>query len=495
MGKNVLKVGAAVLALALTVPAYAAVQNVKVSGDLKVQAVDRFNFALGSTDSPNIVKGAGGINSNQDLFLSIARVRLDAELTDNVSLVVRLLNERVWDQESGALRTGTGNTTDSDLNIDLAYATLKEMFYSPLTLTIGRQELHFGNDLIVGDVDTNGTASTASSLVGTQGAVGDLGDLSARKSFDALRATLDYSVADQPLTLDLVYAKVDENTNNRADDINLYGVNANYALNEDHTVEAYFWLRDRKPGTAGTNTGVNDGSGVQSARGDRLSTIGLRSVCNDIIDNLTLQAEGAYQVGTRVYSAVHNPNQSPNRALNSLLNVDAWALQIIADYVFDGVANSPTLGFSYTHLSGDKTDTSGNYRGWDPMFENQASGTIFNKILGYSNANFFNLNGSIKPEIVDDLTIKANYYNIGLDRALTSTEGTWYTLTGINGGQQYQVTSKKGLGNEIDLDFIYDYTEDVQFGLNLGWFIPGEAFANENRDTASQAIATMTVAF
>ena len=482
MSKRLIMICAAVMAIAFAIPAFAAVQNVKVSGDVTASALNRFNFALGSTDV-----NCGG---KQNLLFSIARVRVDAELTDNVAVVMRLLNERVWDAEISA----NGNV-NSNVDLDLAYATLKEFLYSPLTLTAGRQELHFGNDLVIGDVDTNGYASAASPLTTTAGTLSDLGDLSARKAFDAIRGTLDYVFADQPLTVDMVYAKIDENTNNRNDDVSLYGANANYAVNDNLLAEAYFWLRERKVGATGNTLGINDGNVVQPARNERLHTIGTRAVYTGV-DNLTLQGEAAYQGGTRIWSTVLNPNSAnnPNRLANSLLNVDAWALQLMADYVFDGVRNNPTLGLSYTYLSGDKVDDSKNYKGWDAMYENQAGGTIFNKILGYSNANFINVNASIKPDFIDDLTLRANYYNLQLDKALAISEAA-VIVSGISGGQSYRMTSKKDLGNEVDVDLIYDYTEDVQLGLNLGWFVPGDAFAKVNRDTATQAIASMKVTF
>jgi len=51
-----------------------------------------------------------------------------------------------------------------------------------------------------------------------------------------------------------------------------------------------------------------------------------------------------------------------------------------------------------------------------------------------------------------------------------------------------------GLGNEVDLGVTYDYTEDVQFTLSGGAFMPGASF-NENKETAKQLIGSMKVTF
>ncbi len=45
------------------------------------------------------------------------------------------------------------------------------------------------------------------------------------------------------------------------------------------------------------------------------------------------------------------------------------------------------------------------------------------------------------------------------------------------------------------LTVTYNYTEDVTFGVSLGWFVPGNVFTSANNSTASQAIANVAVKF
>ena len=56
-------------------------------------------------------------------------------------------------------------------------------------------------------------------------------------------------------------------------------------------------------------------------------------------------------------------------------------------------------------------------------------------------------------------------------------------------------TKRLGLGNEYDVNFTYNYTEDVTFGVSLGWYVPGSALADVNKSTASQAIVDLGVKF
>ncbi|MBU1090705.1 MAG: alginate export family protein, partial [Candidatus Omnitrophica bacterium] len=155
---------------------------------------------------------------------------------------------------------------------------------------------------------------------------------------------------------------------------------------------------------------------------------------------------------------------------------------------------TPVIGGSYTYLSGDNyLSGSDNYRGWSAMYEDQAGGTLFNKIMGYSNAQLFNLNGTVRPW--EDVAVRLDYYYIRLNKPYTGTPTT-VRLSGVATDPTYTMQpDKKDLGNEVDLNITYDYTEDVQLGLNYGVFMPGDAFAKNNDNNATQVIGTMKVTF
>ena len=127
------------LAVGLVLPVYAEVQNVKVSGDITERGFYRSEYTTLDDDA--------GTDSSDAFYTSTVRLRVDADLTDNVSTTVRLLNERNWDSVGIA---GTEN-----IDIDLAYVTFREFLYAPLTATAGRQLLRYGSGLVVGDPDTN----------------------------------------------------------------------------------------------------------------------------------------------------------------------------------------------------------------------------------------------------------------------------------------------------------------------------------------------------
>src|SRR3989338_4117483 len=130
----------AVFAVAfLAAPAFASVQNIKVSGEVNNTWLVRDQFDLGSTVNTD--------SYYQNLLITQTHLHVTADLTDNVSATVALLNERAWDEDQ--------NDNANDMDIHQAYVTLREMLYSPLTVIIGRQHFAYGNSFVVDSDGTN----------------------------------------------------------------------------------------------------------------------------------------------------------------------------------------------------------------------------------------------------------------------------------------------------------------------------------------------------
>ena len=436
MSKKLL-IGMAVMSLALIGSSFAAVENIKVSGDITAQAISR-DLSLG---------GAVGTDQEDFLFSQI-RLKFDTDLTENVAAVISLINERLW---------GTETVATTDIDLDLGYVELKEFLYGPLTLIVGRQNLRYGNALIIGDPDTNQTASgaTPTQPIGTT-TVPVIGDLSLRKSFDAVRANFDYS----PYTLDLIYAKVTEGTTNIAEDVTLFGANLSYQWGFYNGItEVYFFGSEKSPGT--TSQDVED----------KVYVVGARLQC-DLNDNLTLGLEGAYQFGD----------------ISTAEGLSAWAYQLITEYRFLNDYNAK-IGFSYTFLSGDDSGT-GDSEAWDPMFEDQTPAEILNILGSNTNAHLIRLSGSLMPK--EDLTLGLIYCKSILAEKL----GSFSPASGPASGNTYTVASEeRDFGDEIDAYLVYDYTEDVQFKLIGAWFIPGDMFASSNDDVAYSIRGSLKVNF
>jgi hypothetical protein len=451
------------LMVLIAVPAFAEVQNVKVSGDLSARWILRAAYDLDKNDT-----GSYG-NDTDDYLMSTAEVQVDADLTDNVSTVVRLANQRDWGYPA-SLRGGS-STTSLDVIVDLANVTLKELVYSPLTVTIGRQDLWFGKGFIVGAQQRDPKASITAD------------EYTVINSFDAIKATLDFD----PWKIDGIYSVIEENTVAKADDVWLAGVNVGYKFDSySGEAEAYaFYKKDR------SRVAYVNGATTAACEPNLVSTYGIRGSFEPIA-NAVVAAEGALQYGR--YSTYAGEARKRK----------ASALDISGDYNFKEVKWTPKVGLEYIYYSGEEQTTvaegSGNaYESWDPMYRGKFDSAIreFQNVYyatalrsttaatnsldndsGVTNEHQFFVIGTMKP--IDNLTIDGRYGWFRFDQAPE--------LTG-------QSSRSKDIGTELDLSLTYAYTEDVSFGLLAAWFFPGKYWLSGQDDTASDIVGTVTVAF
>ncbi len=468
------------LVFAVSAVAYAETQSVKVSGDIALRAFARGDYDLNRDDAE--VNTGGESNDWATYLLSTAEVQVDADLTDNVSGVIRLVNQRVWGDwrynsvAGGELRNITVNgivenrvigndSMELKLDVDLAYIELKEFLYSPLTLRIGRQDLWFGKGFIIG-----------ANLQDPQFNIYPK-EYTAIRSFDAVRATLDYD----PWTIDGVYAKISENMRRSDDDVNLWGVNIGYVF-DVYNAEAegyWWWKQSRNPGTA-------NGTSITSMNGhddNSVHTLGGRGSF-DPIEDWTIAVEAAYQCGQ--YLGINSQVNGRDRS--------AWAIDAMIEcrYWQDDFAWRPVLGVEYIFYSGENdqglmnANTTGDYQGWDVMFRGKFDTAIreFQNVYyataqasspSFTNQHQILVRGSVEP--TDSLTFEALYGHFWLQEQWTPA------------------LSNKNLGDEVDLSLTWDYTEDVSFNLLAAWFFPGKHFQSPNKDTATDIVGTVKLSF
>jgi hypothetical protein len=477
--------------------AYAETQNVKVSGDLAVRAFFRDNYAVAQslTTSPNENPVFAGFmsnvnRSNTNWFMSTTEVQVDADLTDNVSTCIRLLNQRDWNVAntdapnyttlSQASTMGSGgfghnvayqqggainNTYDEfGVDLELAYVTLKNFLYSPLTVTIGRQNLWFGKGFIVG---ANQRVQLGQALSAPE--------YTALNAFDSVKAVLDFD----PWTLTAIYSRIWQNDIQADDGLDLWGANVGYKFDaykgeaegywfykQDHQVRAFNW------GNKGT--------------GNQINTIGLRGSF-DPLDVWTVYGEFAGQFGNYVGNQLQGNNRSRV----------AGALDVGADcrYFTDKWAWKPKFGVEFIWYSGNDgqstpTNGSGQYHGWDPMFRGKTDSLIREWIGRYYYTAKY-------PFATND------YYN-SVDNSFQNQEqlifkGSLQPMDSIklNGNlnmfwnqYSYNPSTMKDLGyvgTEVDLGATWDYTEDVSFNVVAGWFVPGQVYYND-QGTAATAV-------
>ena len=477
MSKRLILILSLAFVVGIAAYAYAEVQNVKVSGDLTIRAISRRNLDLqsGRANAGTYDSTLATTRDEGDWLMSTVRLKVDADLTDNVVATVRLLNERDWDGEGTSTPTGTGTAAD-DIDLDLAYIALREFFNPAMTLTLGRQELRFGNGMIIGDPDgvTLCQRYAAGSAWGNITAM----DLSSRKGFDALRATLDL----KPWVIDAFYAKLDEGNVNISDDVDLYGVNARYDFGVKRAIgELYLFVKD---------TGAR--SSLAASKAARIYNLGGRTSVGPTEEfPLMLQAELAHQMGN--VSGVTGDTDSLMNGFTTGSSAhqpgrrNAWATMLSATMLLPPREAPSSLTLAYGYFSGDKK-LDGDYKVWSTMYYDLGYGPVDSALLGPSNIQSISLVGTYK--IMPDLDSKLRYSHYMWDK--TPLAGS--TLAGVY-NVAYLQRGKRDVGDMLDLNLTYAYTEDVSFELNTGVFFPGSTFDKSNDSNLSQIMGTMKVTF
>lgn len=199
------------LAIALVVPAFAQVENVKVGGDVTVTGVYRSFFG-----------------EDFDFFLAQTRVGVSAQLANKVSAMVRVINEREFGNDAPWIN-------DLGVLLDLAYLKIDDLLIPGLSMTAGRQEIQYGDGLLVG-------SRFAANYYPTANPIANGADLGLMKAFDGLK--FDYAFKGSPFTVSLTDAKISDPVFPAGQGENLWVLDAAYKT-KMFSLEPYFvWERN-----------------------------------------------------------------------------------------------------------------------------------------------------------------------------------------------------------------------------------------------------------
>lgn len=509
--------------------AYAETQNVKVSGDLAIRGFLRDNYSnFNSFTSQNeqdtafvapglAVERDGVDRPNSQWFMSTTELQIDADLTDSVSTCIRLLNQRDWNvarstqydsNANGQMSTigsgGFGHSTayvddpnEFAVDLELAYLTLKNFIYSPLTVTIGRQNLWFGKGFIVGENKRIRNSANFANFAYARTNFQPLSapEYSALNAFDSVKAVLDFD----PWTLTGIYSKIWGNSIQADDGVDLWGANVGYKF-DSYKGEAegyWFFKRDRQVKTY-----------IDIDSGNDVHTLGLRGSF-DPIDIVTVYAEFAGQFG----SYVADPLQGNSRSRI------AGALDVGADvrYFTDKWAWKPKLGAELIWYSGNEPEDrsgvinsaanrSGTYTGWDPMFRGKSDSLIREYIGRYYFSGTYPFEADRYYNSADNSF--QNQFQVIFKGSLQPMDSLKLTgnLNLFWNQEAYRESLAKScgyVGTELDLGATWEYTEDVSFNLAAGWFVPGEVYSvrdervnlTSGSNTATDVVASVKVSF
>lgn len=438
----------------VAVSTFADVQNIRLSGDIRIRGYYLAN-AGGDSSEDQVKTGASFISQR-------TRVSVEADLEDHVLVVVTLKAESLWGSsdeavhnESGAGHSGfDGNINRRwDLGVTESYVQFNELFYTSATLKLGRQYLHYGRGLIISSTEQE-------------------------YNYDAARLVLDY----YPLTIDLVGAELVNNqvfgsTATHAGSVDLLFVNARYELSDSaiKDVEAYFgWVAQGASGPISVSRVPPTSVGAASPW-----IIGLRSDMN-LTEGLQTWVEGVYEGGS--------DGTVGSKGIQAIL------ANVGGRYTLKNTQWSPVINANFTYASGGG-------EGQDFATGNPGRGAFrpwFDYVDGYngyllaptlSNIMIFNLGASVKPYENTTLALQGYYYYMVNTQSGLPGSGLVSNGNVDFGGLGFSPSgSSHDLGWEFDSILGYDYSKDTRFQLVYAMFIPGNGFTVFPSDSVAHEV-------
>jgi hypothetical protein len=460
------------LVVALTVPAVAEVEEVTVGGAIQIRA---------QVLTPGVVGNVSGFdedNSSYDWATARASINVDAKLSGGVRGFVELHSFDVWGSNfdtgiPGAPELDPAGDTDSpelfaggdyglfagqgDDTIQLyqAYIEMNDLGDYPLQVRIGRQELVYGREWLLGN---NNAGRNFSGL-----------------AFDAIKASYDtdlYRVDawfsklvdfSSPLVASIPAALAAGFPENDAD-IDFYGVYGTYKGIENLTIDGYWMFVRNAAGKLADLSVGGDVNWVNTDKVNTLHTIGGRVAGGWEVGDGMLDASGelAFQFGDTGMT---------DGITNDAGDYEGWAANIMGGYTFTNVEWTPRIEAEYAYFSGDD-ELDEDMGSFVRLFSDVHYGELNiggNLDAGTSNMHIIRVGASAVP--VEKLTVRGDFYYFMLAEDDVAGGATTFGVNQVTGFDD-------DVGYELDLIADYQYTEDLN--LRVGWahFFADDAVEN-----------------
>ena len=380
--------------------AWAELQNVELSGNLRIRG-SYYNY-----DSL----------PSQSFIEQRTRLGVKADFTNDITAFVEFDSWNAWgDGFRSDYLTGIDNRGVADVSLYQSYIEVRNLWGAPLTLKVGRQELKFGDQFLVG---VNDASSYFHGL-----------------SFDAVRLTYKTDA----FSVDAVASKLAETFKNFGKgDTDFYAVYGSYTGIENTSLDAY-WMYVR-----------DDGALLPTGNSVDIHTVGLRGAGK--IGSFDYKAEVAYQFG----SVDDLPSAWSPGFGEAKTKYGAFGANSEVGYTFDAPwAPRPFARFAY--LGGGKPDRS--------IWSNDRT-LPFNRV--FSNYEY--------SEFLDSTDLSnVFYYALGVD--LVPTECTKLQVVGQHyaADKAGPCTGSKNLGWEAAVYGSYQYSPDLVFRAGYIHFFGGKA--------------------
>ncbi len=364
---------------------------------------------------------------------------------------------------------GKGLTeNDGPLQLQLAYVTIGDPKTSPLSARIGRQELTYGDQRILGSAFWLNTPRT----------------------FDAVRVR--YQQASFGVDLfaaGVVYNRRDHFNQSNQQDV-LSGAYFDFpGLSQTSVVEAYVLARNVARGIV-----TDDWSQVpppfRMAAPQDIYTVGLRTKSKPGAHGpWDYGLEVMYQFGDRTVVFPATPVAAALAAPR--LEHDAWAFIAQAGYSWKDLPLKPRLALIVSMASGDRSATDSNSGTFQNLFPSNHGLYGAMDLSSLQNIQDFRLSLSVKPTATTSLALDVH------QQFLATTRDYWYNPAGVprntpgaaaGSGRGYGInpTYSSNLGQEADLIAGWATVKGLLLEAGIGHFFRGDYIKQSFRATGSK---------
>lgn len=404
-----------------------------IAADIKVVAQVRWRLEADAKDFNG--------NTAADV-LSLQRTRLGVrfESDSNVNAFVQLQDARVWGTETHTLRDASADAFD----LHQGYFVVNNLFDQPLALKVGRMELAYGNQRLVGAVGWSNTGRSFDGVV--------MGVKKERLELDVWATTLrDSSLMLPPGERDRdqyffgAYGAVD--WGDGANSTEFFGM---YDLDRD-TIPMGDSLNVVDAGTVGDNI---------------LSRFTVGAVHKVRFSGFEATLEASYQLGSIVDRYTTEDTLATGEKVDATVSSDIAAYMFAANvgYVFAGARGKPWVGAGVDVLSGDDNLADGDFKQFNTLY---ATGHKWYGYMDYFPAllggyGLIDVSAKAKVEPADNTTFAVDFH-----RFMRAQEDP---------------AKEKTFGNEVDATVTYKYNDNAAFQAGFSIFLPGEVFETMGRE-------------
>jgi len=363
-----------------------------------------------------------------------SRVNVTASPLADVKVFVQVQDARLFGGGNPALARGTMDGAAKALDFHQAYFSVTNLFDSGLSLKIGRQELVYGNERLIGGVGWSNTG----------------------RAFDA--AILSYN--SEHVTVDAFTSKLVGSVSTSFSE-NLRGVYSTFRVAQQHLVDAFALVDDN---TTPVSKGVDAGK-------SKLVRYTVGTFVRGKPQPFDYEFEFAYQGGK---SAL---NDTSARA-----SINAYLLSGSLGFTVDP-ASKWRVGVLYTRLSGDDDPKDNAVGEFNTLF---ATNHKFYGYMDYFPGVYpsYGLNNialSTSINLSNSVSLAVDLHHFALDYAVQLTDA---------GGNK---SEKKTLGREVDITATIKYNANLSFIGGGSAFIPADVMRVVRGDATSYWFYLMTI--